>query len=133
MTTATIVGGGIFGLTTAIELSLRGHDVAVFDPGPIPHLLDVADGFELRLDRAQQQPLGILGADAALRKLRVEDRNLDVRLRFHGDRAIGDERHQQQEYQGRDRQPRVADGVFDEFGHGVVSCAAQRPSCGRAA
>ena len=39
MTTATIVGGGIFGLTTAIELSLRGHDVAVLDPGPIPHPL----------------------------------------------------------------------------------------------
>jgi sarcosine oxidase / L-pipecolate oxidase len=36
---ACIIGGGIFGLTAAIELSLRGHDVTIFDPGPIPHPL----------------------------------------------------------------------------------------------
>ncbi len=36
---ALIVGGGIFGLTTALELRQRGYKTAVFDPGPIPHPL----------------------------------------------------------------------------------------------
>lgn len=39
MPTAFVVGGGIFGLTSAIELSLRAYDVTVFDPGPLPHPL----------------------------------------------------------------------------------------------
>ncbi|HEX9659580.1 MAG TPA: FAD-dependent oxidoreductase, partial [Rhodothermales bacterium] len=34
-----IVGGGIFGITAAIELNRRGYDVRVVDPGPIPHPL----------------------------------------------------------------------------------------------
>ena len=36
---AIIVGAGINGLTTAIELSKRGHKVTLVDPGPIPHPL----------------------------------------------------------------------------------------------
>jgi glycine/D-amino acid oxidase-like deaminating enzyme len=32
-----IVGGGMFGLTAAIELSSRGRRVGLIDPGPIPH------------------------------------------------------------------------------------------------
>ena len=31
-----VIGGGAFGLSTALELRRRGHDVALFDPGPIP-------------------------------------------------------------------------------------------------
>ncbi len=34
-----IVGGGIFGLTAALELKARGHRVSLFDPGPLPHPL----------------------------------------------------------------------------------------------
>lgn len=34
-----IVGGGIFGVTAALELRARGCDVTLFDPGPIPHPL----------------------------------------------------------------------------------------------
>ncbi len=34
-----IAGGGIFGLTAALALRGRGHDVTVVDPGPIPHPL----------------------------------------------------------------------------------------------
>ncbi len=34
-----IIGAGIFGLTTAIELKDRGQQTAVIDPGPIPHPL----------------------------------------------------------------------------------------------
>jgi glycine/D-amino acid oxidase-like deaminating enzyme len=35
----TIVGGGIFGFTAALELRARGHGVSVLDDGPIPHPL----------------------------------------------------------------------------------------------
>jgi len=34
-----VVGAGIFGITTALELKARGYHVAVFDPGPLPHPL----------------------------------------------------------------------------------------------
>ena len=66
MTTATIVGGGIFGLTTAIELSLRGHDVAVFDPGPIPHPLAESTDISkvVRLDYGSDEDYVALGEHA---------------------------------------------------------------------
>lgn len=34
-----VTGGGIFGLTAAIELKRRRHHVTLVDPGPIPHPL----------------------------------------------------------------------------------------------
>src|SRR5215472_12827178 len=34
-----VVGAGIFGITTALELKTRGYHVAVLDPGPLPHPL----------------------------------------------------------------------------------------------
>lgn len=34
-----IVGAGIFGITTALELKARGYHVAILDPGPLPHPL----------------------------------------------------------------------------------------------
>jgi glycine/D-amino acid oxidase-like deaminating enzyme len=34
-----IVGGGIFGVTAALELRRRGLEVSLFDPGPLPHPL----------------------------------------------------------------------------------------------
>ena len=37
--TIAIVGGGIFGLTTALELRTRGYGVTIYDPGPLPHPL----------------------------------------------------------------------------------------------
>ncbi len=39
MTRVIVVGAGIYGLTTALELKRRGHHVLVLDPGPIPHPL----------------------------------------------------------------------------------------------
>lgn len=32
-----VVGAGVFGVTAALELRRRGHAVALFDPGPLPH------------------------------------------------------------------------------------------------
>lgn len=37
--TSIIVGAGINGVTTAIELRKRGHKVVLVDPGPLPHPL----------------------------------------------------------------------------------------------
>ena len=34
-----VVGAGIFGITTALELKARGYHVAILDPGPLPHPL----------------------------------------------------------------------------------------------
>src|SRR5438874_649124 len=34
-----VVGAGIFGITAALEMKARGYDVAVLDPGPLPHPL----------------------------------------------------------------------------------------------
>jgi sarcosine oxidase / L-pipecolate oxidase len=36
---ALVIGGGIFGVTTALELSARGLAVTLADPGPLPHPL----------------------------------------------------------------------------------------------
>lgn len=33
-----VVGGGVFGVTAARALRDRGHDVALVDPGPLPHV-----------------------------------------------------------------------------------------------
>jgi glycine/D-amino acid oxidase-like deaminating enzyme len=37
--TAIVVGAGIFGLTSALELRERGYAVTLLDPGPVPHPL----------------------------------------------------------------------------------------------
>jgi sarcosine oxidase / L-pipecolate oxidase len=34
-----VIGAGIYGITAAVELRKRGYQVAVIDPGPIPHPL----------------------------------------------------------------------------------------------
>src|SRR5437763_14701307 len=39
MATVIVVGGGINGVTSAIELKTRGHKLILVDPGPLPHPL----------------------------------------------------------------------------------------------
>ena len=39
MATVIVVGGGINGVTSAIELKTRGYKVILVDPGPLPHPL----------------------------------------------------------------------------------------------
>src|SRR5213083_462932 len=39
MSRIIVVGAGINGVTAAIELKKRGHDVVLADPGPLPHPL----------------------------------------------------------------------------------------------
>lgn len=38
-TDIVVVGAGVFGITSALELRRRGHTVTIVDPGPIPHPL----------------------------------------------------------------------------------------------
>ena len=66
MPTAFIVGGGIFGLTAAIELSLRAYDVTIFDPGPIPHPLAESTDISkvIRLDYGADEDYVRLGEQA---------------------------------------------------------------------
>src|SRR5713101_692691 len=115
------------GLGIEAGLELEQNEAAAFEGGR-SHLLHVAARLELGLDRPQQKPFGILRADAALGKLDVDDRNLDVRLRLFRDRHIGHQARAQEEEQRRDGEPRVIDGVVDERGHhfavAVTSAAA---------
>jgi glycine/D-amino acid oxidase-like deaminating enzyme len=37
--TILVAGGGVFGITAALELRKRGHAVRLLDPGPLPHPL----------------------------------------------------------------------------------------------
>lgn len=37
--TCYVIGAGIYGTTTALELARRGHEVTLLDPGPLPHPL----------------------------------------------------------------------------------------------
>ena len=39
MSKIIVVGAGVNGVTTAIELKKRGHEVVMVDPGPLPHAL----------------------------------------------------------------------------------------------
>ena len=39
MSKVIVVGAGVNGVTSAIELKKRGHDVVLIDPGPLPHAL----------------------------------------------------------------------------------------------
>jgi glycine/D-amino acid oxidase-like deaminating enzyme len=39
MSKVIIVGAGVNGVTTAIELKKRGYEVVLIDPGPLPHPL----------------------------------------------------------------------------------------------
>ena len=39
MSRIIVVGAGINGVTAAIELKKRGHEVVLVDPGPLPHAL----------------------------------------------------------------------------------------------
>src|SRR5206468_12897180 len=39
MSKVVVIGAGINGATSAIELKKRGHEVVLADPGPLPHPL----------------------------------------------------------------------------------------------
>src|SRR5512133_3648863 len=39
MSKIIVIGAGINGVTAAIELKKRGHEVILVDPGPLPHPL----------------------------------------------------------------------------------------------
>src|SRR5213079_94469 len=52
MATVIVVGGGINGVTSAIELKTRGHKVVLVDPGPLPHPLAASTDISKAVRRA---------------------------------------------------------------------------------
>ena len=47
-----VIGAGIYGVTAALELRRRGHQVRLLDPGPLPHPLAASTDISkaIRLD-----------------------------------------------------------------------------------
>jgi glycine/D-amino acid oxidase-like deaminating enzyme len=56
--TVAIIGAGVYGVTAALSLRARGHTVAVFDPGPLPHPGAASTDISkvLRLDYGPDEP-----------------------------------------------------------------------------
>src|SRR5216117_2034075 len=52
MSRVVVVGAGINGVTSAIELNRRGHDVVLVDPGPLPHPLAASTDISKAVRRA---------------------------------------------------------------------------------
>jgi glycine/D-amino acid oxidase-like deaminating enzyme len=63
---ALVVGGGVFGVTAAIELRARGVDVTLADPGPLPHPLAESTDISkvIRSDYGADADYTILGEHA---------------------------------------------------------------------
>jgi glycine/D-amino acid oxidase-like deaminating enzyme len=61
-----VIGGGIFGVTAAIELRARGCDVTLADPGPLPHPLAESTDLSkiVRCDYGADEDYTILGERA---------------------------------------------------------------------
>ncbi len=80
------VGERDVGIEARLELE---QDVAAALERGRRHLLDVLDLLERGLHRLQQQPLGVLRRDAALRQQDVDVRDVDVRRGLLGDADVG--------------------------------------------
>src|SRR5438132_3129492 len=52
MSRVIVVGAGINGVTAAIELKKRGHEVTLVDPGPLPHPLAASTDISMAVRRA---------------------------------------------------------------------------------
>jgi glycine/D-amino acid oxidase-like deaminating enzyme len=61
-----VIGGGIFGVTAALELHARGCDVTLADPGPIPHPLAESTDLSkiVRCDYGADEDYTVLGERA---------------------------------------------------------------------
>ena len=60
------LGGGIFGVTAALALRARGHEVTLVDPGPLPHPLAESTDISkvVRIDYGADEDYTALGERA---------------------------------------------------------------------
>jgi glycine/D-amino acid oxidase-like deaminating enzyme len=72
-----VAGGGVFGVTAAIELRKRGHAVVLVDPGPVPHPLAASTDISkvVRLEYGADEPYTAL-AEKAIEGWRRWNRDL---------------------------------------------------------
>jgi len=72
-----VVGAGVFGVTSAIELRKRGHAVVLIDPGPLPHPLAASTDISkvVRLEYGADEPYTAL-AERAMEGWRRWNREL---------------------------------------------------------
>src|SRR5688500_11740099 len=63
---ALVIGGGIFGVTAALELRTRGLAVTLADPGPLPHPLAESTDISkvIRCDYGSDEDYTLLGERA---------------------------------------------------------------------
>jgi glycine/D-amino acid oxidase-like deaminating enzyme len=63
MTRFLVAGAGIFGVTAALELRRRGHEVTLVDPGPVPHPLAESTDISkvVRVDYGADEDYTLLG------------------------------------------------------------------------
>ncbi|MBA3461147.1 MAG: FAD-dependent oxidoreductase [Deltaproteobacteria bacterium] len=68
----SVIGGGIFGITAALKMRARGHEVTIFEPGPIPHPLAESTDISkvVRMDYGADEDYTDLG-ERSLRGWRV--------------------------------------------------------------
>src|SRR5258705_13234912 len=61
-----VLGAGVFGLSAARELALRGHSVRLLDPGPLPHPLAASTDISklVRMDYGSDDDYTRLAAEA---------------------------------------------------------------------
>ena len=62
MSRIVVAGAGIFGVTAALSLRKRGHDVVLCDPGPIPHPLAESTDISkcIRMDYGADEAYAVL-------------------------------------------------------------------------
>src|SRR3546814_1855019 len=97
------------------------YHVGAAEVGGRVHLLHALDRPQLRLQRLDDQALGVLRRNALVHHVHVEHRDVDVRRVFLGDGLVGDGAGHQDQHQRQDDRPAVGEGGVDDRVHDARS------------
>jgi glycine/D-amino acid oxidase-like deaminating enzyme len=146
-----IVGAGINGVTAAIELKQRGHDVVLLDPGPLPHPLAASTDISkaVRAGYGPDEDYSEL-ADRSIELWRKWNQQFGVELyhevgclflrrtpsapgdfEFETVRVLEERRHHIDRLNSADLRARFPAFLADYFGEGVLDRAAGYVESGR--